>query len=164
MRARAIFVAAAVLAALAPAPARAAKPEPPLAVSLELLAGDASRGRYRVAVRLRSGVPLEDAALVVRIVSREAGARGAQAATRPWSREPVALPPGREVRRELEILTGAQEPVTVLVGVGGRSSGLRLHRTRGLDLGPETPPAAGTVRTDQDGRTYYELRMAEPPR
>jgi hypothetical protein len=164
MRARALFVAAAALAALAPA-ARAAKPEPPLAVSLELLSGDASRGRYRVAVRLRSGVPLEDAALVVRIVSREAGARDAQAATRPWPRQPVALPPGREVRRELEILTGAQEPVTVLVGVGGRSSGRRLHRTRGLDLGPETAPrAAGTVRTDQDGRTYYELRMAEPPR
>ena len=161
--ARAFAVCAGVLAGSA-GDALATPPEPPLSVSLRLLSADASRGRYRIEVRLGAGVTLEDAALIVRLAPRGGGARTARAAwaTRE-SREAVSLRPGRELRRELEVLTGAQEPVTLLVGLGGRAAGARLHRTRALDLGPETPAAPpGRVRTDQLGREYYEVPMQGP--
>jgi hypothetical protein len=154
------------LLAAAPRAARAAKPDPPLAVRLTLLASDASRGRYRVEARLRADVLLEEPVLVVRVVSREPGAAAARAGGRErLSREPLALAPFREVRRELEVLTGAQEPVTVLVGIGGHVGQVRLHRTGGLDLGPDTAPGPpGTVRTDQSGQSYFEVRMPPAPR
>ena len=152
-----------LLAGTAPA-ARAAKPQPPLMVQLKLLAADASRGRYRVEVRLRADVALEAPSLTVRVISREAGAAAARADVRPprLSREPIALVPGRELRRELDVLTDAEEPVMLLVGVGGQVGPARLHRTSGLDLGPPAAPEeAGSVRTDALGRAYYEVRM--PP-
>jgi hypothetical protein len=159
---RLAFLAPWLLAALAP-PAWAAAPQPPLSVSVVLLSADADRGRYRVELRLRSDVALEDAAITVRLLPRGAGAAAARAGRAPReSREGVALAPGRELRRELEVLTDAQEEVTLLVGLGGRAGGARLHRTRGLDLGPPSAPEpAATVRTDQEGRSYYEIRMPE---
>lgn len=147
--------------------ARAEKPEPPLTVRLRLLSADASRGRYRVEARLRADVALDEPALTVRVLSREAGAAAAPAGQREQrgSREALVLVPGREVRRELEVLTDAEEPVTLLVGIGGRAGRAQLHRTSGLDLGPPSAPdAAASVRTDQLGRAYYEVRLPESPR
>jgi hypothetical protein len=154
------------LPAAAPREARAAKPDPPLTVRLRLLSADASRGRYRVELRLRADVALQEPSLVVRVVPREARAAALRAGEpERVSRQPVALTPFRELRRELEVLTGAQEPVTLLVGVGGQAGAARLHRTSGLDLGPETAPSPqGTVRTDQSGQSYYEVRMPPAPR
>jgi hypothetical protein len=64
------------------------------------------------------------------------------------------------VRREIEVLTRPYEPVTVLVGLGGASAGVRLHRTGSIDLGPPRPDdAGGRTRTDQHGRTYFEVPM-----
>jgi hypothetical protein len=149
-----------------PHPARAAKPDPPLKIALRLLAADAGRGRYRVEVRLRADVALEDATLVVRVVPREAGAAARDRAAEPRvSHQPLALAPFRELRRELEVLTGAEEPVTLLVGLGGRAGAAQLHRSSGLDLGPATEPGPeGVVRTDQHGQGYYEVRMPGAPR
>jgi hypothetical protein len=143
--------------------ARASKPQPPLVVRLRLLSADASRGRYRVEVRLRADVALEEPSLTVRVLSREAGAASARPGREPrGSSEPLTLAPGRELRRELDVLTGAEEPVTLLVGLGGHVGPAQLHRTGGLDLGPPSEPEqAGSVRTDALGRGYYEVRM--PP-
>jgi hypothetical protein len=142
--------------------ARAAPPEPPLSVSLRLLSADASRGRYRVEVRLRAQAPLEDAVMILKVAPRDGTARTALRADTRETREAVSLPPGRELRRELDVLTGAQEPVTLLVGLGGRAGGAQVHRTRALDLGPEPPADAGARRrTDQFGRTYYEVPMQD---
>jgi hypothetical protein len=165
VRARAVRAALTLclLAGTAPA-ARASKPQPPLVVRLRLLSADASRGRYRVEVRLRADVALEEPSLTVRVLSREAGAAAARASGREprASREPLTLAPGRELRRELDVLTGAEEPVTLLVGLGGHIGPAQLHRTSGLELGPASAPEqAGSVRTDALGRSYYEIRM--PP-
>ena len=166
LRARLLAVLVLSLAVAAPAPARAAKPEPPVRVTLRLLADDASRGRYRVEVRLRADVALQDPTLVVRVVPRDAGAAARASAPEPRvSRHPIALAPFREVRRELEVLTGAEEAVTLLVGLGGRAGAVQVHRTAGLDLGPATAPGPEVaVRTDQDGQSYYEVRMPRAPR
>lgn len=162
-RTRALLLAALALAGAA-VPAGATPPEPPLSVSLKLLSADAARGRYRVEVRLRARVALEDAVLVLKVLPREESARAARAgrAGERETREDVVLRPGRELRREVDVLTGAQEPVTLLVGAGGRLDGARVHRTRGLDLGPEAEAAPGRVRVDQHGRAYYDVPMGEP--
>lgn len=147
------------------APALAAPPEPPLSVSVRLLSGDAARGRYRVEVRLRAQAPLEDAVMVLKVAPRGPGAGAARSgrAQAREAREPVSLRPGLELRREMDVLTGAQEPVTLLVGLGGRMDGAQVHRTRALELGPELPAdTAARARTDQFGRTYLEVPLQAP--
>jgi hypothetical protein len=140
-------------------------PEPPLSIELKLLSGDAARGRYRVEVRLRADVVLDEPVMTVRLLSREeVQASRAGRSPRRESREAVVVTRGRELVREIEVLTDAHEPVLLLVGLGGRADGLRLQRTRGLDLGPAPEEPAATLRTDQLGREYYEVRMPEPPR
>lgn len=160
-RVRRALLCGAVLTAWAPA-AFALKPEPPLSVALRVVSADPARGRYRIEMRLRAGVPLTEAALVVRVRPRSPAAteREPLRASAP-SVEPIELPPAREVRRQAEILTLPNEPVVVMVGIGGTVGRARLHRTASLDLGPPgEADLPGRVRTDQDGRQYFEVRMA----
>lgn len=147
------------LSLAAAAAARAAKPEPPLSVALRVVAADAARGRYRIEVRLRADLTLEEPFLRVK-VQPSAGAPALQTASRRDSVEPVALIRGREARREVEVLTLPHEPVTVMVGLGGMLGAHHLHRTASLDLGePVEPAPSGRVRTDQHGQTYLEVPM-----
>lgn len=144
-------------------PALAAKPEPPLSVALRVLSSDPARGRHTVELRLRTDVALTDATLTVAVRRvPELAAQAGLGALASSTVEPLSLARGREVRRQLEVLTGAHEPVMVLVGLGGRLGGSRLHRTSAIDLGPPAEPPAGRVRTDQQGREYFEVPMRPP--
>jgi hypothetical protein len=152
-------VLAALLCAAAPPPSMAAKPEPPLGVTLRVVSAEPDRGRYRLEVTLSAAVALEGASLTVE-VRPAAGVPALQAASRRHSVEPVAVPRGRGVRRVIEVLTLPHEPVTVLVGLGGRMGRHRLHRTAGVDLGERVDPAPrGRLRTDQHGQVYYEVPL-----
>src|SRR5688572_8732930 len=135
MRSRSMVAAVLALAGLA-GPAGAAKPEPPLTVAVSVLSAQPDRGRYHLAIRLRSDVALDDASLTIRVQTLAGPGAASRQAVRPPISESLALPRGREVRREVEVLTGPDEPVTVLVGLGGASAGVRLHRTGSIDLGP----------------------------
>lgn len=158
MRPRSLVAAVLALAGVA-GPAGATKPEPPLTVAVSVLSAHPDRGRYTLAIRLRSDVALDDASLTIRVHALAApGPASARETPRLPFSESLALPRGREVRREVEVLTRPHEPVTVLVGLGGASAGVRLHRTGSVDLGPPRPDdAGGRTRTDQYGRTYFEV-------
>src|SRR5687767_13013324 len=121
----------AVLALVLGAPpfAQATKPEPPLSVSLRVLSADPARGRYTLEARMRTEVALTDATFTVAVRRQPAAGvveAGRNASASPTV-EPLALARGREVRRQFDVLTDSQEPVMVLVGLGGRLGAHRVH-------------------------------------
>jgi hypothetical protein len=132
-----------------------AKLEAPIDLELRLVEERRVEGLYRVEIRSAVRADLSGLRLQVKLPAEARLLQGA------LQERQLALKPGQALREEIAVRAAPGRGVTLLVHVQGRLGSAVLSKTEALDLGPvERKPLQGTVRTDAQGRTYFEVPMA----